>query len=98
VIQRFSEEANQQLTDNPQPITVTVRDAALGRVIELHPDLVVLSMPVVPNPETRELSALFKVPADTDGFFLEAHVKLRPVDFATDGVFMAGMAHTQAAG
>jgi heterodisulfide reductase subunit A-like polyferredoxin len=50
-------------------------------------------MPVVPNPEMRELSALFKVPADADGFFLEAHVKLRPVDFATDGVFMAGMAH-----
>ena len=45
-----------------------------------------------PTP-ARELSALFKVPTDADGFFLEAHVKLRPVDFATDGVFMAGMAH-----
>jgi len=39
------------------------------------------------------LAAMFKVPTDADGFFLEAHVKLRPVDFATDGVFMAGMAH-----
>jgi heterodisulfide reductase subunit A-like polyferredoxin len=39
------------------------------------------------------MAALFKVPVDADGFFLEAHVKLRPVDFSTDGIFMAGMAH-----
>ncbi|MBU1662068.1 MAG: 4Fe-4S dicluster domain-containing protein [Chloroflexi bacterium] len=50
-------------------------------------------MPVVPGPDARDLSTLFKVPIDADGFFLEAHVKLRPVDFSTDGVFMAGMAH-----
>jgi heterodisulfide reductase subunit A-like polyferredoxin len=50
-------------------------------------------MPVVPNPDVKELSGLFKVSTDGDGFFLEAHVKLRPVDFATDGVFMAGLAH-----
>jgi heterodisulfide reductase subunit A2 len=91
--QQISEAAKQPSADNCQLLTVSVRDAALGRVIELRPDLVVLSMPVVPNPEMHELSALFKVPADADGFFLEAHVKLRPVDFSTDGVFMAGMAH-----
>lgn len=68
-------------------------DTILGRAIQLKPDLVVLSMPVVPNPEVEALSALFKVPVDTDGFFLESHVKLRPVDFATEGIFMAGMAH-----
>jgi len=50
-------------------------------------------MPVVPNDDAHELSAMFKVPIDADGFFLEAHVKLRPVDFASDGIFMAGMAH-----
>jgi heterodisulfide reductase subunit A-like polyferredoxin len=65
----------------------------LKRSIELHPDLVVLSMPVVPNQDAGELAALFKVPVDEDGFFLEAHVKLRPVDFSTEGIFMAGMAH-----
>ncbi len=75
------------------PITVTVYDPILGRDISLTPDLVVLSMPVVPGPDARDLSTLFKVPIDADGFFLEAHVKLRPVDFSTDGVFMAGMAH-----
>jgi len=80
-------------TANGPQLTVNVRDAVLGRMLELKPDLVVLSMPAVPNRGTHELSALFKVPTDADGFFLEAHVKLRPVDFATDGVFMAGMAH-----
>jgi heterodisulfide reductase subunit A-like polyferredoxin len=76
-----------------QGIVVKAWDPGLKRSLELRPDLLVLSMPAVPNPEARELSALFKVPIDADGFFLEAHVKLRPVDFATDGVFMAGMAH-----
>jgi len=87
------ESANPQTTGNDSPLTVIVRDATLGRNLELHPDWVVLSTPAVPDPEAHELSALFKVPVDADGFFLEAHVKLRPVDFSTDGVFMAGMAH-----
>jgi len=68
-------------------------DAALQRPVRLPADILVLSMPVVPNPDARELARLFKVSLDSDGFFLEAHVKLRPVDFSTDGVFMAGMAH-----
>jgi heterodisulfide reductase subunit A-like polyferredoxin len=61
--------------------------------MRLQPDLVVLSMPVVPNSDVHDLAGLFKVPVDADGIFLEAHVKLRPVDFATDGIFMAGLAH-----
>ena len=68
-------------------------EPALHEWLSIHPDLLVLSMPVVPDPAAQEMAALFKVPLDADGFFLEAHVKLRPVDFATDGVFMAGMAH-----
>jgi len=59
----------------------------------LTPDLLVLSMPVVPSPGTEELASRLKLSTGTDGFFLEAHVKLRPVDFASDGFFMAGMAH-----
>jgi heterodisulfide reductase subunit A-like polyferredoxin len=50
-------------------------------------------MPIVPRDDMHEIARLFKVSTDADGFFLEAHVKLRPVDFASDGVFMAGMAH-----
>jgi heterodisulfide reductase subunit A-like polyferredoxin len=72
---------------------VRVWDPTLDRELSFYPDWLVLSMPIVPRPDVHELSTLFKVPTDADGFFLEAHVKLRPVDFASDGVFMAGMAH-----
>jgi heterodisulfide reductase subunit A-like polyferredoxin len=75
------------------PLTIHAWEATLGRRLVLHPDLLVLSMPLVPNPDAKKLSALFNASLDEDGFFLEAHVKLRPVDFATDGVFMAGLAH-----
>jgi len=77
----------------PSAIRVRVWESILHQEIELHPDLLVLSMPVVPNVDAHEMAARFKVPLDVDGFFLEAHVKLRPVDFASDGIFMAGMAH-----
>jgi heterodisulfide reductase subunit A-like polyferredoxin len=72
---------------------IRARDLNLGRELELRPDLLVLSNPAVPGEGSRRLASQFKVPVDGDGFFLEAHVKLRPVDFATDGLFMAGMAH-----
>jgi len=79
--------------DDQTRLTITAWDLNLGQPIQLNPDLLVLSMPVVPANDVKELAALFKVPVDADGFFSEAHVKLRPVDFATDGIFMAGMAH-----
>ena len=74
-------------------LKVHAHDPILDRALELQPDLVVLSMPVVPRHDAGELAGFFKCSIDADGFFLEAHVKLRPVDFSTDGVFMAGMAH-----
>jgi heterodisulfide reductase subunit A-like polyferredoxin len=79
--------------DIDQPLNVQAWDPHLRRLILLQPDTIVLSMPAVPQLDARELAARFKVPADASGFFLEAHVKLRPVDFASDGIFMAGMAH-----
>ncbi|MDI6768858.1 MAG: FAD-dependent oxidoreductase [Anaerolineales bacterium] len=84
----------QPLSPNSQPpISVRVWEPVLHQELTLHPDMLVLSMPVVPQDDVHEMAARFKVPTDTDGFFLEAHVKLRPVDFASDGIFMAGMAH-----
>ncbi len=73
-------------------IQVTVTDHVLRRPITLTPDLVTLSTAIQPN-ETEELGQFFKVPVNEDGFFIEAHAKLRPVDFATDGVFLCGLAH-----
>ncbi|HSF79804.1 MAG TPA: FAD-dependent oxidoreductase, partial [Anaerolineales bacterium] len=74
-------------------IEVRVWEPVLGRDIALQPDLLVLSTPVVAPQGTRELASRLKLSVDMDGFFLEAHVKLRPVDFAAEGIFMAGMAH-----
>ncbi|MCJ7737890.1 MAG: FAD-dependent oxidoreductase, partial [Anaerolineae bacterium] len=68
-------------------------EPSLGEDLRLKPDLVVLSMPVVAPEGTDELATRLRVSTDLDGFFLEAHVKLRPVDFASDGAFLAGMAH-----
>jgi heterodisulfide reductase subunit A-like polyferredoxin len=69
-----------------------VFDPVLQRPIILTPDLVTLATAIVPN-ETDALSQFFKVPVNEDGFFIEAHAKLRPVEFATDGVFLCGLAH-----
>jgi heterodisulfide reductase subunit A-like polyferredoxin len=74
-------------------LTVRVHEPQLGKELTLTPDLLVLSTPVVPSPGAQELTSKLKVSVDLDGFFMEAHVKLRPVDFANTGVFMAGMAH-----
>jgi heterodisulfide reductase subunit A len=75
------------------PLKIKVWEPILDRELELDPDLLVLSTPIVPSPGTRELASLLKLSLNMDGFFLEAHVKLRPVDFAAEGVFMAGLAH-----
>jgi heterodisulfide reductase subunit A-like polyferredoxin len=75
------------------PLMVRAWEPILGKELDLKPDLLVLSTPVVPPKGTRELASQLKLSIDLDGFFLEAHVKLRPVDFAAEGIFMAGLAH-----
>jgi heterodisulfide reductase subunit A-like polyferredoxin len=67
-------------------------DHVLGRPIRISPDLVVLASAILPN-ENKELFELLKVPVNNEGFLIEAHMKLRPVDFASEGLFMAGLAH-----
>ncbi len=74
-------------------LRVSVPDAILGQRLALDADIVALSAAVVPSPGNPEVARLFKVPANPDGFFQEAHVKLRPVDFGADGVFMCGANH-----
>jgi heterodisulfide reductase subunit A len=68
-------------------------DLSLESDLELRPTALVLSSATVPHEENEELAKMLKVPLSRDGFFLEAHMKLRPVDFATDGIFLCGLAH-----
>jgi heterodisulfide reductase subunit A len=74
-------------------LRVVVDDPVLGQPLAIDADLVALSVAVLPSASTPEITRLFKVSQNPDGFFQEAHVKLRPVDFAADGVFMCGAAH-----
>jgi len=73
-------------------LRVTVQDPVLRHPVAIEPDILTLASAVVSH-DTEELAKQFKVPVNAEGFFLEAHMKLRPVDFATDGVFVAGLAH-----
>jgi heterodisulfide reductase subunit A len=79
---------------NGDEVEVEFYDEILGEKLISKPELVVLSSATVPNEDNKELSKLLKVPLDQNGFFLEAHPKLRPVDFATEGIFLAGLAHS----
>jgi len=79
--------------DGHRILRVTVADPVLGQKLEIDADLIALAAAVVPSATNAELSRLFKVSLSPDGFFQEAHVKLRPVDFAAEGVFLCGMAH-----
>ena len=72
---------------------IEVWDHILHRPLEIEADMVVLATAIVANPDGDKLNKLYKVALDGDGFYQEAHAKLRPVDFATDGLFVAGLAH-----
>jgi heterodisulfide reductase subunit A len=72
---------------------VTVRDEYLNAEIEMVSDLVVLSTPMIQHADGRKAASTLKVPLGADGFFFEAHPKLRPVDFASEGIYVCGTAH-----
>ncbi len=90
----YEEDMKPEVTGNGSKVTISSFDYILQKKIKMEPDLLVLSVGTVPNPDNDNIAMRLKVPVNQDGFFLEAHVKLRPVDFATDGVFMCGMAHS----
>jgi heterodisulfide reductase subunit A len=75
-------------------LSVNVYNTLIGKEIPIDCDMVVLSTPLVQHEAGKALSPLLKVPLGADGFFLEAHIKLRPVDFATDGIYVCGTAHS----
>ncbi len=74
-------------------LQVTVKDHVLGQPVVIDADIVGLASAILASPDSRKMNELFKVPINEDGFFLEAHMKLRPVDFASEGIYMAGLAH-----
>jgi heterodisulfide reductase subunit A len=74
-------------------LRVTVTDPILGTELGIDADTLALAAAIIPSAGSKEVAGLFKVTLNPDGFFQEAHVKLRPVDFGADGVFLCGIAH-----
>ncbi len=90
---RYNFEKELSVDTNQQgDMQVSFTDFVLRRRMDIKTDLLVLASAIVPE-KTNPISQFYKVPQNEDGFFMEAHVKLRPVDFATDGVFVCGLAH-----
>lgn len=90
---RYDRDEKPAVSKNKSGLTVDVYDQTLGIPVAIQADLVVLSAGIVANEDNKTIAQFLKIPLNKDGFFLEAHMKLRPIDFATDGVFLAGMAH-----
>lgn len=74
-------------------LRVTATDHIMGETYDIDADLLTLAAPIAPAESNHHLSQLFKVPLNPDSFFQEAHMKLRPVDFAAEGIYMCGLAH-----
>ncbi len=74
-------------------LRVVVKDPILGVELGVDADFIALAAAVIPSAESRKIAALFKATLNPDGFFQEAHVKLRPVDFGAEGVYLCGIAH-----
>lgn len=85
VVESISENGSERLV-------IKVRDHVLKRIVQLTVDYLNLATAIIPRGQ-QELASHFNVPLNADGFFLEAHMKLRPVEFASDGIFVCGLAH-----
>jgi len=89
---RFNLENKPEVITRGDKLFVRVIDHVIGRPVEIETDLISLATAILPN-DVGKLATFFKVPLNEDGFFVERHAKLGPVEFATDGVFLCGMAH-----
>jgi heterodisulfide reductase subunit A-like polyferredoxin len=94
VFVRYDEDRKPEVSRNCEKLQVTVYDQTLDMPLMIAADLVVLSAGIHPHEDNRKIAQFLKVPLNSEGFFLEAHMKLRPVDFMTDGVFLCGLAHS----
>jgi heterodisulfide reductase subunit A len=90
---RYNEEDKPNVEAAENGLKVTVTDHVLGEPVVIEADAVGLAAAILAPEDNARMNQLFKVPLNADGFFLEAHMKLRPVDTAADGIFIAGLAH-----
>jgi heterodisulfide reductase subunit A2 len=89
---KYDPEEKPEVRKKAERLSVSFSDPVLKETVDVEPDFVILSSATVPR-QNAELATLLKVPRTAEGFFLEAHMKLRPVDFASDGLYVAGSGH-----
>ncbi|MEW5911907.1 MAG: FAD-dependent oxidoreductase [Thermodesulfobacteriota bacterium] len=89
---RYNLEDKPKVEAQDGKLTVTATDHVLGRPIAFDLDRLVLAAAILPN-DVHKLAEVMKTPLNAEGFLLEAHAKLRPVDFASEGIYQAGLAH-----
>jgi heterodisulfide reductase subunit A len=89
---RYSLDNKPEVSLKDGRLSVKTVDHIIGRPVEIETDLLTLATAIIPNKD-EQLANFFKVPLNADGFFVERHAKLGPSEFATDGVFLCGLAH-----
>jgi len=89
----FNREMPPQVTEEFGKLSVKIFDTLLEETVAFDPQYLVLSIGIVPD-SSKDLAKILKTPRTKDGFFLEAHPKLRPVEFSVDGIFLCGLAHS----
>jgi heterodisulfide reductase subunit A len=90
---RYDEEDPPQVQINYGELQVRVKDVILDQSLSFSPDLLALSMAIMPADSNPELARILQVPLSSEGFFMENNLKLRPMDFTREGIFLAGLAH-----
>jgi heterodisulfide reductase subunit A len=88
-----TQQPNHPISNLQSPISIQVHEHIFGETLKLECDLIALSMSIAPNEDVGTLAKTLHVPLSMEGFFLEAHLKMRPMDFMEEGIFLAGMAH-----
>jgi heterodisulfide reductase subunit A-like polyferredoxin len=91
---RYEPERQPEVVAAGEAVQVKVFDQNLKAELKFAADYLVLSAAIRPHQASKEIADLFKLPFDPDGFFMEAHLKLRPLDFASSGLFLCGLAHS----
>ena len=90
---RFEREQKPEVALEGDTLSISVFDQQLQSVVALKADLLILSAAIRPREESKQLAEITRLPLEEDGFFMEAHIKLRPLDFATEGFYLCGLAH-----
>jgi len=91
---RYEPDRKPEVISRGEDLEILVFDQNLKATLTLQANCLALAAAIRPHPLSQEIAQIFKLPFDADGFFMEAHLKLRPLDFAASGIFLCGLAHS----